>query len=62
MLRPQLRFRIPARIEEYKDRPNAVAGSDSQKLIKAFLEADWGLLPKLVLQKDAYGIHADSLG
>ncbi len=39
-----------------------VARGDSQKRIEALLEACGVLLPELVLQKHADGVHAHALG
>src|SRR5579872_4190714 len=62
MLRPQLRIGIPAGIEENKNGPNMVAGSNFQKTVNPLLESCRILLPEQVVQKHAHGVHAQTLG
>ena len=61
MLRAELRVGIPAGIEEHEDGLDVVLGGDGEEGVEALLEAFGVLLPELVLQEDAHGVHADGL-
>lgn len=62
MLGTEMRVRFPAGIEEHKDGADMMTGGDSKESIEAADESFGILLPELVLQEDAHGVHADGLG
>jgi hypothetical protein len=61
VLRAEFGVGVPAGVEEYEDGTDAVVRGDGEKFVEVLLEAFGILLPELVLQEDAHGIHADTL-
>jgi hypothetical protein len=61
MLRAELRVGIPAGIEEHEDGLDVCLEAIVEEGVEALLEAFGILLPELVLQEDAHGVHADAL-
>ena len=59
MLQSEFRLRVPARIEQHKQRLDVVSRSDRKKLIHALLESLRIFLPYQIVQEDSHGIHAD---
>src|SRR5262249_59410799 len=57
-LRSELGIRIPAGIEQDKNRTDMVLRGDGQELIDTLCEARGVLLPEEVVQKNPHGLHA----
>ena len=61
MLRSQLRIRLPAGIEQHKDRSNLMLVGDRQECVDPLLKSGRVLLPQQIVQEHAHRIHADGL-
>ena len=59
MLQSEFRLRVPARIEQHKQRLDVVSRGDRKKLINALLESLGIFLPHKVVQEDSHRIHPD---
>ena len=59
MLRAEVRVGLPAGVEEHEERADVVFRGDGEEGVEALLEAVGVLLPELVLEEDAHGVHAD---
>lgn len=62
MLRPKFRLRIPAGVEQNKQRFDVMPRRNLQELIDAFLEALRILLPQQIMKEDAHRVHPRVLG
>ena len=58
---PSLGKRVPAGIEQNKNRTDFMPGRDGQKSIDPLPEAGGVLLPQQIVQKHPHGIHAQAL-
>ncbi len=62
MLRTEVRIGLPAGVEEDQQGFDVVLRGDGEEGVETPFEALGILLPELVLQEDAHGVHADALG
>ena len=58
----QFRIRIPARIEQYKNRADLVPVRDVEECVDALLESGAVLFPQQVVQEHTHGVHAQTFG
>ncbi len=62
MLGAEVGVGLPAGVEEYQKRLDMVLCCDGEEGVESFGEALGVLLPELILQEDAHGVHADGFG
>ncbi len=59
---PRCGIGLPAGVEEDQQRLDVMLRGDAKEVVEPFGEALGVLLPELILQKDAHGVHADGFG